>query len=405
MLLEVAPDEEARTKAKREVFETLSQLAAQLEESVLPYSVIGPPQIDIQAVLLPEEGWKATVGCRLLAYARELRKANQHLLALGLVEIADTLGGGDESDLILLRAELLEQVGQVDEAMAEVDRLAQRPRDRQQALKLKCLMLLDAGSTHDAVSLAQQMLDEQDDYISLATLSFAVARAGQPARARELIDRAVSRRPRDPNLLHIKLQTATAADSDDVGEVALQVLEVAPDSVEAHGVLAARYTKLGQSDAAMFHARRLAELAPNSVDSHLLLADALDLSGDYEAELEQLAAAGELEPANASIQFHRVRPLLKMPDSAFPASKDRERRVTSTLSAVIENPGAPDGLRATALAMRALYLLVQGARTIANLDFKQALVIGLPPGVEATFTEHLQTIAKVIGEAHTASSG
>ena len=48
--------------------------------------------------------------------------------------------------------------------------------------------------------------------------------------------------------------------------------------------------------------------------------------------------------------------------------------------------------------MRAVFLLVEGARSLANLDFRESIGIGLPQGVEAVATEHLQKMAEALGQ-------
>ncbi|MGB6837174.1 MAG: hypothetical protein WBF66_05680 [Dehalococcoidia bacterium] len=398
MVIDTAPDDATRARAKEEVFGKFRAMAAVLEREILPGAVL-PGRVEPEQILLPEDASTSSMPGRLVSLAKELRRAKQPLPALELLRLAHELGGGDDPDFMLAKAALLGEVARLPEAMAEIDRLAERPGERRTALKWKCLLLLDAGRVDAAMSIADEMLTEEEDLTGLTMLSYVSAHAGEYERARAAAEKGLSKHPGDAILMELRLMAALEAGSDGAYELAQALLEADPDNARAHRVMAVKHLQVREPAAALEHARALVEVAPDCANCRVLLCRALELSGDYEGALRELAAAEELEPNDFMITFERLRALLLLPDSYFSGRHDRTRRVISGLSALVENRRTPDELRATALVLRSVFLLLQGARSMSDLDFREGMAIGLPERIEALTTEMMEGLADILSQA------
>lgn len=395
LVLETAPNEDERAAVQPRVYGTVLAIASQLEQEVLA----GDSTASLQ------EGSGALVeGGDILA--RKLERLAEDLGSKGQAEIGlEVLGVGMEmgipvgSNTTFVRESLLAMAGRIEEAISLLDVLAEDSETRRFALKRKVVLLEDQGRVDQAEDLAREMLAEKTDAEGLAALAWTCAARGNFREARTMMDQAVALMPREPNLQHLQLAFAVSAESEDVRELVDALLDREPENPSALGALVKCYVRAGDLADAETAARKLVEVTQEAKTARILLAHVLEVRGDYLAAIAELDRARESDFSDWHTVFHLTKPLILASEAPGQLGA-MLRRIISLCSNVIENPKTPVDVKAAALILRGLSLLVLGAREIAMMDLDETTKLEISERMKAVLATQLNNVANAMAAAH-----
>ncbi|WP_193369788.1 XrtA/PEP-CTERM system TPR-repeat protein PrsT [Pelagibius marinus] len=165
------------------------------------------------------------------------------------------------------------------------------------------------GDLETAETLLQGLVARQpDNYLAMLDLSSLAGQSGNVRAQADWLERAVAAQPTLPTprlrlaLLYLHNQAALKA-----LEAAEPGLAQNPDSREFLGVVGQAQLQAGQTDEAISTFGRLVELAPEAVEAHYLLARAYGLAGKHAEMKSQLNRALEIDPKHLPSQVALVR--------------------------------------------------------------------------------------------------
>ena len=352
----------------------LQQLVVDREIGIHPKSPLltGPPA-------LPTPGGKSQpdVKGRLVTVVEGLLKSGQCSSGLELLDLADEASRTFDPQIVYLRTRCLEDLGRVEEALTEVERLIASSGDKGRAQSMKCFLLLRANRAREARTLAETMFAEDEDQRAFATLSAVALSQQHYDEAFRLTKEAVKRWPGDPILLEANLLASRAANLGHPASIARQILDVSPNDPLALETLGSDLLSDGRAQEALTHALKLVEVEPHNCDAHILLARVFQEIGDRDGVLRQAEIAGKLAPNDFRI------PVIRLMMVSLGSATDEEsfRQILTESTAVILNPKTPGRLRASVLLLRGMSLAAYGATELADLDFREAMSGELPKSV------------------------
>lgn len=188
----------------------------------------------------------------------------------------------DDPDAALVRARALTRQGNAAVAEASVVELAERIPDSATVRALLGTVYAAQGKLSPAGEAWQRTLDLDPDNIEahrgLMSIDFA---RNDTAAAVARADRLVAARPDTPELLLLAAEAYRAAGQQEKTEETLRhVMNVAPDTLDAYGMLGRLYASQNRIDEALTEFGAIVERDPNSVSAHTVMAMLLEAKGD-----------------------------------------------------------------------------------------------------------------------------
>ncbi|MFZ9406221.1 MAG: tetratricopeptide repeat protein [Burkholderiaceae bacterium] len=238
--------------------------------------------------------------------AQQLRRSTQARTYLDAYLAQKTPDRREREQAILLRARIAEDEGRPDEALTWLERIPTGPLYLT-ALTRRATLLVKSGRTEQATALFRaEAAENDDDRVRLISAEAAALReGGQPQRAFEILDQALSTLPDRIDLLYDHGMAAERIDRIDLMEASMRkVIALKPDHAHAHNALG--YT-LADRNLRLDEARKLieraVELSPD--DGHILdsMGWVLFRLRDQEGALRWLRKAWSLSP-DAEVGAH-----------------------------------------------------------------------------------------------------
>lgn len=145
------------------------------------------------------------------------------------------------------------------------------------------IALLGIGRADDALSVLEQALSLQPDYVrALVNLGKTLGVLGRPNEAHEPLQRALTLSPDYvPALVNLGDMQGAAGHYPAAVQTLQRAIAVAPQSAEAHRSLGLALTRVGQTYDAVTTLERAISLQPASADSRTALAHVLLLEGRW----------------------------------------------------------------------------------------------------------------------------
>lgn len=197
---------------------------------------------------------------------------------LALKIVADHPNNG-EARLLLLHG--LMAVGDFTQAQHQLNILEQaNPSSAtvQTAAGMLATMKNDMAGARRAYGRALQA--DPTSYQALAGLLNSEMQGKQFGSAKALIEKQLSERPDDPNVLMIAAQTYNAiGDAFEMEKALKRTVEVDPQSLQAYAMLGKMYYQQGRLDLARRELETYVNRAPNSVPANTMLGTILQLQG------------------------------------------------------------------------------------------------------------------------------
>lgn len=137
-------------------------------------------------------------------------------------------------------------------------------------------------------------------YQALAGLLTAEMQGKQFGSAKALIEKQLSQRPDDPNILMIAAQTYNAiGDAFEMEKVLKRTVEVDPQSLQAYAMLGKMYYQQGRLDLARRELETYVNRAPHSVPANTMLGTILQLQGKNDDAKARYNKALQIDPRAA----------------------------------------------------------------------------------------------------------
>lgn len=394
-LIESAPDGQMRELARERRFRATLQIIAHVESEVFNETSPIPSRGELPA--LPAGERNVPDATAVLVAATVLGEQRRFEEALALVRFAEKLATQVDPELIFAAAAALDGLGRTEDALEEIERAFATGLPRWEVLRYQVLAFVGGGSFEEAMAVANAVIrEENEEAYGLALVAYIQSHQGEHEAALSTISKACDVRPGDKNLLALRLDMAGEVSLEAAKMIAEDLLALEPANVNAHRTIAESYLQAGEIGTAIEAASKVVALEPGRSGNHTLLARVLEADGDFDAALKEFDLALQLNPGDSHALWHKLRPILRADAPTAELELKRISDVISIASAVIEHPNTNQEIRATAHQMRGVYLLIQGARDLANVDMKQAEDLGVPKGVEKEFihlAEELQRIS------------
>lgn len=194
--------------------------------------------------------------------------------------------------------------GRLDQALAQLDQLANQTPEPAGVERLRGLVLYQKEQLPEAIAAftraeAQNAADRE----SIEMHGVSLFRLGRAAEALPLLERAraaVERANIDPEYV-LGLCYADLRRYDDARQAFAAQFGFAPDSAEAHLVAARLFLRREYSSQAAVEARKALELSPSLPLAHQLLGEVALAKGDLPGAIAELEAERKLNPLNAAL--------------------------------------------------------------------------------------------------------
>lgn len=166
-------------------------------------------------------------------------------------------------------------------------------------------LALAEGKTDEAMQQFEQALRiDRTDYSALNGVLTTYARLEQPEQARARMDALLGEFSDKATLHYLKgvaYRMATRdgrvqPDTPTVEASLRRAVELDPNLVDAHWLLAEHYYAMGQIDAAVEQCRQIIERRPNNTAAYIYIADLESKRKNYDAAVEQYRRALEVNP-------------------------------------------------------------------------------------------------------------
>jgi len=212
--------------------------------------------------------------------------------------VADHPSSG-EARLLLLHG--LMAVGDFAQATNQLNLLVQaNPNSAtvQTAAGMLATLKNDSAGARRAYGRALEV--DPTSYQALAGLLTAEMQGKQFGSAKTLIEKQLSQRPDDPNLLMIAAQTYNAiGDAFEMEKALKRTVEVDPQSLQAYAMLGKMYYQQGRLDLARRELETYVTRAPDSVPANTMLGTILQLQGKNNDAKTRYNKALQVDPRAA----------------------------------------------------------------------------------------------------------
>ncbi|HVV13438.1 tetratricopeptide repeat protein [Amycolatopsis sp.] len=271
----------------------------------------------------------------------------------------------DNPEALMLLAQLLVNQGRAGEARPIVERLTEGGTEDPRAFLLRGVVALNTGATEAAIAAFRHADELKPGHpVVLAQLGAALAQAGDVQSAVPLLDRSLRANPDDTWALLARgralLQLGRTADAEADAHAALRL---DPDSGEAHWLAGELAGRAGRAEEALRHLDRAVDLAPTLGRAWRVRGDHLTRRGRRSEARESFEAALRLDEDNVPALTGLANVLLNSDgEDALPRAEQVIRRALEL---------KPD--RADANAMRGEILRRQGHLPEALACLERAL--------------------------------
>lgn len=313
----------AREPKNAEALVTLGRLQLEEGNSVNALSTLktaveaNPRSIDAQLVLAHTYTQRGAVKEAITAYNDALKIDGSHVEArLGLARLQINNGQAAEAVPLALKivadnpqnleARLLLlhgfiAVGDVPQATHQLNVLmkaAPASADVQTAAGMLATIKNDTAGARQAYSRALE--SDPRSYQALAGLLTAEMQGKQFGNAKSLIERQLTERPDDANVLMMAAQTYNAiGDAFEMEKALKRTVEVDPQSLQAYAMLGKMYYQQGRLDLARSELETYVNRAPNSVPANTMLGTILQLQGKDDDAKTRYNKALQVDPRAA----------------------------------------------------------------------------------------------------------
>ncbi|KAA9160256.1 tetratricopeptide repeat protein [Amycolatopsis acidicola] len=271
----------------------------------------------------------------------------------------------DDPDALVLQAQLLVNQGKAEDARPLVDQLTTDATDDPRAFLLQGMVALDTGDPDTAVAALEHADELKPGHpVVLAQLGVALAQSGRLEAGVRFLDRSLEANPNDvPNLLarsRALLELGRTAEAEADARVAARF---DPESGTAHWLVGELAGRTGRTEEALRHLDRAVGLDPTLGRAWRVRGDHLTRLGRRTEARESFEAALRLDDRNVPALTGLANVLLNAEeDEALPRAEQAIRRALEL---------DPD--RADANAMHGEILRRQGHREEALAALEKAL--------------------------------
>ena len=169
----------------------------------------------------------------------------------------------------------------------------------------RAISIAEHGDTQQALVLADALLEKHPDFVpALKLRGLLLEEAGRGAEAAQAYEKALQIMPNDPGLLFkFGVNRLAVGDNDQAIHLFLRHLSILPRDGDALFYLAQAYHLNGQDDLALKAARESVKVAPDNAQVWQKYGELTCGSGDSEAGLKSLLKAQQLDPTLEQIDF------------------------------------------------------------------------------------------------------
>ena len=207
----------------------------------------------------------------------------------------------DDPNIIMLEANILASQKRYDEAVEQLEKLAEREAYTTLALRQLANVYGAAGKHDQAVTVYDRLLAADPDLSIAADGRIQALIAGKKEReALAFAEKRQQERPQDPEAAYLAGEAARANKDIKKAEAAfLRALELAPGWSQPLTLLAQYYIATNNIDKAIELARTSMANAPEAADNAIILAMLLEEKGDLDAAEETYRSVLANEPGES----------------------------------------------------------------------------------------------------------
>jgi tetratricopeptide (TPR) repeat protein len=169
----------------------------------------------------------------------------------------------------------------------------------------RAISIAEHGDTQQALVLADALLEKHPDFVpALKLRGLLLEEAGRGADAAQAYEKALQIMPNDPVLLFkFGVNQLAVGDNDQAIHLFLRHLSILPRDGDALFYLAQAYHLNGQDDLALKAARESVKVAPDNAQVWQKYGELTCISGDKEAGLRLLMKARHIDPSLEQIDL------------------------------------------------------------------------------------------------------